>query len=39
VPEAAYARAGIDPGRRGETLSVLEYVALADAALQAGGGE
>jgi hypothetical protein len=24
---------------RGETLSVLEYVALADAALQAGGGE
>jgi 16S rRNA (adenine1518-N6/adenine1519-N6)-dimethyltransferase len=32
VPEAAFARAGIDPGRRGETLSVAEFVALADAA-------
>ena len=28
----AFARAGIDPARRGETLSVLEFVALADAA-------
>ena len=32
VPEAAFARAGIDPSRRGETLSVAEFVALADAA-------
>jgi 16S rRNA (adenine1518-N6/adenine1519-N6)-dimethyltransferase len=29
--EAAFARAGIDPQRRGETLSVAEFVALADA--------
>jgi len=28
----AFARAGIDPGRRGETLSVAEFVALSDAA-------
>jgi len=32
VDEDAFARAGIDPGRRGETLSVAEFVALADAA-------
>ena len=32
VPEPAYARARIDPGRRGETLSVAEFIALADAA-------
>jgi 16S rRNA (adenine1518-N6/adenine1519-N6)-dimethyltransferase len=32
VPEEAFARAGIDPGRRGETLSVAEFIALADAA-------
>jgi 16S rRNA (adenine1518-N6/adenine1519-N6)-dimethyltransferase len=32
VDEAAFERAGIDPGRRGETLSVAEFVALADAA-------
>jgi 16S rRNA (adenine1518-N6/adenine1519-N6)-dimethyltransferase len=31
VPEAAFARAGIDPSRRGETLSVAEFIALADA--------
>lgn len=30
--EAAFARAGVDPQRRGETLSVAEFVALADAA-------
>jgi 16S rRNA (adenine1518-N6/adenine1519-N6)-dimethyltransferase len=30
--EEAFARAGIDPVRRGETLSVGEFVALADAA-------
>jgi len=30
--EADFARAGIDPGRRGETLSVAEFVALSDAA-------
>jgi len=36
VPEAAYARAGIDPSRRGETLSVAEFIALADAAGSAG---
>jgi 16S rRNA (adenine1518-N6/adenine1519-N6)-dimethyltransferase len=29
-PEA-FARAGIDPGRRGETLSVAEFIALANA--------
>jgi 16S rRNA (adenine1518-N6/adenine1519-N6)-dimethyltransferase len=27
----AFTRAGIDPGRRGETLSVEEFVALSDA--------
>ena len=32
VGEEAFARAGIDPGRRGETLSVGEFIALADAA-------
>ena len=32
VPPEAFARAGIDPGRRGETLSVAEFVALSDAA-------
>jgi 16S rRNA (adenine1518-N6/adenine1519-N6)-dimethyltransferase len=32
VPEVAFAAAGIDPGRRGETLSVREFVALSDAA-------
>ena len=31
--EEAYRAAGIDPARRGETLSVAEFVALADAAL------
>ncbi len=36
VPEAAYAAARIDAGRRGETLSVAEFVALADAARAAG---
>jgi 16S rRNA (adenine1518-N6/adenine1519-N6)-dimethyltransferase len=30
--EAAFERAGIDPRRRGETLSVREFIALADAA-------
>jgi 16S rRNA (adenine1518-N6/adenine1519-N6)-dimethyltransferase len=33
VGEEAFARAAIDPGRRGETLSVVEFVALADAVL------
>ena len=37
VPGEAFARAGIDPGRRGETLSVAEFVALADAAGPGGG--
>lgn len=31
VPDEAFTRAGIDPGRRGETLSVEEFVALSDA--------
>ena len=31
VPEAAFAAVAIDPQRRGETLSVAEFVALADA--------
>jgi 16S rRNA (adenine1518-N6/adenine1519-N6)-dimethyltransferase len=31
VPEEAFVRAGIDPGRRGETLPVAEFVALSDA--------
>lgn len=30
--EEDFARAGVDPGRRGETLSVAEFVALADSA-------
>jgi 16S rRNA (adenine1518-N6/adenine1519-N6)-dimethyltransferase len=34
----SFARAGIDPGRRGETLSVAEFVALADNAGQPMGG-
>ncbi|HEY2629858.1 MAG TPA: 16S rRNA (adenine(1518)-N(6)/adenine(1519)-N(6))-dimethyltransferase RsmA [Usitatibacter sp.] len=33
VSEAAFASAGIDPQRRGETLSVAEFVALADSAV------
>jgi 16S rRNA (adenine1518-N6/adenine1519-N6)-dimethyltransferase len=33
VSEEAFARASIDPSRRGETLSVKEFVALADAAI------
>jgi 16S rRNA (adenine1518-N6/adenine1519-N6)-dimethyltransferase len=32
VGEEAFLRTGVDPGRRGETLSVREFVALADAA-------
>lgn len=32
VTDAAFAQAGIDAGRRGETLSVAEFIALADAA-------
>ena len=32
VPQEAFVRAGIDPVRRGETLSVAEFIALADAA-------
>jgi len=32
VAEEAFALAGIDPSRRGETLSVAEFIALADAA-------
>ena len=32
VPEEAFAKAGVDPQRRGETLSVAEFIALADAA-------
>jgi 16S rRNA (adenine1518-N6/adenine1519-N6)-dimethyltransferase len=35
VDEAAFGRAGIDPARRGETLSVAEFVQLADAAGEA----
>ena len=30
--EEVFARAGVDPGLRGETLSVAQFVALADAA-------
>jgi len=33
VDDAAFVRAGIDPQRRGETLSVVEFVRLADRAL------
>ena len=32
VTHEAFARAGIDPGRRGETLSVKEFITLSDAA-------
>jgi 16S rRNA (adenine1518-N6/adenine1519-N6)-dimethyltransferase len=32
VSQEAFARAGIDPQRRGETLSVAEFIALSDAA-------
>jgi 16S rRNA (adenine1518-N6/adenine1519-N6)-dimethyltransferase len=31
APPEAFAKAGIDPVRRGETLSVAEFIALADA--------
>ena len=30
LDEQAFATAGIDPGRRGETLGVAEFIALAD---------
>lgn len=33
VPDSAFESAAIDPQRRGETLSVLEFVRLSDAAL------
>ena len=33
VPEDAFARTGIDAARRGETLSVAEFIALSDAAM------
>ena len=33
VPPEAFEKSGIDPQRRGETLSVAEFVALADASL------
>ena len=36
VPAAAFEAAGVDPSRRGETLSVREFIALADAATRAG---
>jgi 16S rRNA (adenine1518-N6/adenine1519-N6)-dimethyltransferase len=36
VPQEAFVRAGIDPIRRGETLSVAEFIALADAARPGG---
>jgi 16S rRNA (adenine1518-N6/adenine1519-N6)-dimethyltransferase len=39
VPQAAFAAAGIDAGRRGETLSVGEFIGLADAAIDARGHE
>jgi 16S rRNA (adenine1518-N6/adenine1519-N6)-dimethyltransferase len=35
--EAAFEAAGIDPGRRGETLSVAEFIRLADAAATRAG--
>jgi 16S rRNA (adenine1518-N6/adenine1519-N6)-dimethyltransferase len=35
VSEAAFASAGIDPQRRGETLSVAEFVSLADSVASA----
>lgn len=31
VPDEAFARAGVNPGRRGETLSVKEFIAISDA--------
>ena len=31
VDDEAFARAGIDPGRRGETLSVKEFLSISDA--------
>ena len=34
VDESAFAAATIDPGRRGETLSVQEFVSLSDAAIR-----
>ena len=37
VPEPVFALIGIDPGLRGETLSVAEFVAIADAAGPGGG--
>lgn len=37
VPEEAFRAASIDPMRRGETLSVAEFIALADAALTSAG--
>jgi len=36
VDGEAIARAGVDPGRRGETLSVAEFVALTDCAALPG---
>jgi 16S rRNA (adenine1518-N6/adenine1519-N6)-dimethyltransferase len=36
VAPEAFARSGIDPGRRGETLSVGEFVAIADAVTLSG---
>jgi 16S rRNA (adenine1518-N6/adenine1519-N6)-dimethyltransferase len=36
VAEEGFAKAGIDPQRRGETLSVAEFIALSDAAMPAG---
>jgi 16S rRNA (adenine1518-N6/adenine1519-N6)-dimethyltransferase len=38
VPESAFRVAGIDPQRRGETLSVAQFVALSDAATSAASG-
>jgi len=37
VDEAAFGRAGVDPGLRGETLGVAQFVALADACGDASG--
>lgn len=36
VPETAFAASGIDPGRRGETLSIKEFTALAAASKEGG---
>jgi len=38
VDDAVFARAGIDPQRRGETLSVVEFVRLADRVLVSPSG-